>query len=107
MVLFARVGAAIAMRVDNVYVQQRRLWLHLREKCSKGYAIPCHHTLEVYLHAYLEETGIASDPKGLLLRTIARGVGRLSATPLPQASAYEMVRCQRRHRHEDRQADIP
>ncbi|MBB5511139.1 tyrosine-type recombinase/integrase [Paraburkholderia atlantica] len=89
---FARVGAALAMRVEDVYVQQRQLWVHLREKGGKAHAMPCHHTLEAYLHAYLEETGIAGDPKGPLFRTIARGTGQLSATALPQANAYAMVR---------------
>jgi site-specific recombinase XerC len=89
---FARVGAALAMRVDDVYVQQRRLWVRLREKGGKRHAMPCHHTLEVYLHAYLDGTGIGDDPKGPLFRTIARGTGRLSTTALPQANAYAMVR---------------
>jgi site-specific recombinase XerD len=89
---FARVGAALAMRVDDVYVQQRRLWVRLREKGGKVHAMPCHHTLEAYLHAYLEETGIAREPKGPLFRTIARGTRQLSTMPLPQANAYAMVR---------------
>ncbi len=29
---FARVGAALAMRVEDVFVQNRRLWVRLREK---------------------------------------------------------------------------
>jgi integrase len=89
---FARVGAALAMRVDDVYVQNKRLWVHLREKGGKRHEMPCHHTLEAYLHAYLDGTGIAGDPKGPLFRTIGRGTGQLSATPLPQANAYAMVR---------------
>ncbi|MGF6613102.1 site-specific recombinase XerC [Paraburkholderia sp. WSM4175] len=89
---FARVGAALAMRVDDVYVQQRRLWVRLREKGGKAHAMPCHHTLEAYLHAYLDGTGVGGDPKGPLFRTIARGTGHLSTTALPQANAYAMVR---------------
>ncbi|AMV41199.1 tyrosine-type recombinase/integrase [Paraburkholderia caribensis] len=89
---FARVGAALAMRVEDVYVQQRRLWVCLREKGGKRHEMPCHHTLEAYLHAYLEETGLAYDPKGPLFRTVARGTGQLSTTSLPQANAYAMVR---------------
>ncbi|MBK5125685.1 tyrosine-type recombinase/integrase [Burkholderia sp. R-69980] len=88
---FARIGAALAMRVDDVYVQQRRLWVRLREKGGKRHEMPCHHTLEAYLHAYLDGTGIGEDPKGPLFRTIRRGTGQLSATPLPQANAYAMV----------------
>lgn len=89
---FARVGAALSMRVGDVYVQQRRLWIRLREKGGKAHAMPCHHTLEAYLHAYLDESGLTADPKGPLFRTIARGTGQLSTTPLPQANAYAMVR---------------
>jgi site-specific recombinase XerC len=89
---FARVGAALAMRVEDVYVQQRRLWVRLREKGGKRHEMPCHHTLEAYLHAYLDGTGIGADPKGALFRTIRRGTGQLSDTPLPQANAYAMVR---------------
>src|SRR5580658_8583599 len=81
---FARVGAALAMRVDDVYVQHRRLWVRLREKGGKRHEMPCHHTLEAYLHAYLEGVGIADDAKSPLFRTIQRGTGRLSATALPQ-----------------------
>lgn len=89
---FARVGAALAMRVEDVYVQNRRLWVRLREKGGKRHEMPCHHTLEEYLHAYLEQTGLRHEPKGPLFRTIARGTAQLSARPLPQANAYAMVR---------------
>lgn len=89
---FARVGAALAMRVEDVYVQQRRLWVRFREKGGKRHEMPCHHTLEAYLHAYLDGTGIGNDPKGPLFRTVRRGTGQLSTTPLPQANAYAMVR---------------
>ena len=84
---FARVGAPLAMRADDVYVQQRRLWVRQREKGGKAHAMPCHHTLEAYLLAYLDGTGITTEPKGPLFRTIRRGTGQLSATPLPQANA--------------------
>ena len=89
---FARIGAALAMRVEDVYTQNRRLWVRLREKGGKQHAMPCHHRLDEYLHAYLGQSGIESDPKGPLFRTIQRGTGQLSNTPLPQANAHAMVR---------------
>lgn len=63
-----------------------------REKGGKRHEMPCHHSLDEYLHAYLDGTGIADDHKGPLFRTIGRGTGRLTRTPLAQASAYAMVR---------------
>src|SRR5918997_3693495 len=78
---FARIGAATAMRVEDVYVQNRRLWVNLREKGGKFTALPCHHTLEAFLHPYLVGTGLTSDPQGPLFRTLGRGTGRLTRTP--------------------------
>lgn len=89
---FARVGAALGCRVEDVFVQQRRLWIRLHEKGGKRHEMPCHHRLEEYLHAYIDGCDLAEDRRGMLFRTIARGTGRLSTTPLPQASAYQMVR---------------
>jgi integrase len=74
---FARIGAALAMKVEDVFTQNRRLWVRLHEKGGKHHEMPCHHNLEIYLHEYLERTGIASDPKSPLFRTIGReGRGR-------------------------------
>jgi integrase/recombinase XerC len=45
---FARTGAVVGMKVDDVYTQNRRLWLRLPEKGSKAHAVPCHRDLETY-----------------------------------------------------------
>jgi len=88
---FARIGAALGMKVEDVFTQNRRLWVRLREKGGKAHAMPCHHNLEAYLTAYIEQTGLVEDGKGPLFRTIGRGTGRLTRTPLPQANAYAMI----------------
>jgi integrase len=89
---FARIGAALGMTVEDVYTQNRRLWVRLREKGGKRHAMPCHHNLDEYLVAYLDGAGLRDDPKGPLFRTIGRGTGRLTRTVLPQANAYAMIR---------------
>ena len=89
---FARIGAATAMRVEDAFVQNRRLWVRLHEKGGKAVSLPCHHNLETYLHAYLDGTGIAGDGNGPLFRTIRRGTAELTRTSLPSANAYAMVR---------------
>jgi site-specific recombinase XerD len=88
---FARVGAALAMRVEDVYTERRRLWVRLREKGGKAHVMPCHHNLENYLTAYLEKTGIADDPKGPLFRTFGRRTKQLTRTTLTQPDAYRMI----------------
>ena len=89
---FARVGAALGMRVDDVFVQRRRLWVRLHEKGGKRHEMPCHHSLDAYLAEYLDGTGLRDDPQGPLFRTIGRGTGRLTARQLPQANAHAMIR---------------
>ena len=78
--------------VEDVYTQNRRLWVRLREKGGKRHAMPCHHNLEEYLTAYLDGAGLRDDPKGPLFRTIGRGTSQLTRTELPQANAYAMIR---------------
>jgi integrase len=43
---FARVGAAVQMRVEDFYVQGRRGWVRLREKGGKDHEMPTHHNLD-------------------------------------------------------------
>ncbi len=89
---FARIGAALGMRVEDVFVQNRRLWVRLHEKGGKRHEMPCHHNLEEYLAAYLDGCELRGQARGPLFRTIGRGTKRLSESPLPQASAFQMVR---------------
>jgi site-specific recombinase XerD len=88
---FGRIGAALDMRVEDVFTQQRRLWVRLHEKGGKEHVMPCHHNLEEYLVAYIDGCGLADDPQGPLFRTIGRGIRQLTRTPLPQANAWAMV----------------
>jgi site-specific recombinase XerD len=88
---FARIGAALSMRVEDVFVQNRRLWVRLHEKGGKRHEMPCHHQLEEYLHAYIDSCALTS-PRSPLFRTISRTTRRLSDTPLAQANAWAMVR---------------
>ena len=72
---FARIGAALGMKVEDVCAQSRRPWVWLHEKGGKVHEMPCHHSQEAYLDAYLDGCGLRQDPKGPLFRTIGRGRG--------------------------------
>jgi len=89
---FARIGAALKMRVEDVYAQKLRTWVRLHEKGGKRHEMPCHHNLEKYLHAYLEETGLSRLPKAYLFPTSNRRTGVLSERPMSQSDAYRMIR---------------
>lgn len=50
---FARVGAAIQMRVEDYFIQGRRGWVRLHEKGGKLHTVPCHHNLDNWTLAFL------------------------------------------------------
>jgi site-specific recombinase XerD len=89
---FARVGAVIRMRSEDVYVQGRRTWVRLHEKGGKRHEMPCHHSLDTYLAEYIEEAGVADEPKGWLFRSTRARTGELTENPLSQADVYRMIR---------------
>ena len=59
---FARVGAAVAMKVEDYYIQKRRGWVRLHEKGGKVNELPCHHNLEQFLDEWLNASGLAGEP---------------------------------------------
>ncbi len=89
---FARVGAVVQMRVEDVYIQGRRSWVRLHEKGGKQHEMPCHHQLEEYLDAYTQGTQLAGDMKGWLFRSAVGRSGELGEHPMSQADVYRMVR---------------
>lgn len=89
---FSRVGAAVAMRVEDVYTEARRTWVRLHEKGGKRHEMPCHHKLETFLEEYIAAAEIADDPKGWLFRTTEGQSGVLTDRPMRQADVYRMIR---------------
>ena len=81
---FARIGAVVAMRVEDYFPKGKRWWVRLHEKGGKRHEMPAHHTLEAYLDAYIVAAGIRDAGKAPLFR-----------------SAVEP------HRRADRKADAP
>ncbi len=89
---FARVGAVIAMSVEDYCPQGKRYWLRLHEKGGKQHDMPAHHTLEEFLDAYLQAAGIATDLKGPLFRTAIRTGDALTQQPMRSADVWRMIR---------------
>ena len=89
---FARVGAALKMRVEDVYIQGKRTWVRLHEKGGKRHEMPCHHSLETYLQNYLEGAGLVGGPKDILFRTANKRGGQLTERAMSQPDAYRMIR---------------
>jgi integrase/recombinase XerD len=89
---FARVGAAVSMKVEDFYVQGRRGWVRLHEKGGKEHEMPTHHNLDRYLEEYIAAAGIADDRKGPLFRT-SKGHGvELADRAMLQSDVWRMIR---------------
>jgi site-specific recombinase XerD len=90
---FARITAALKMKVEDLRPRSAGWTVRLHEKGGKEHAMPCHHALADALRAYIEAAGIAEDRKGWLFRT-ARGhkADALSDRPMSQSDAWLMIR---------------
>ncbi len=88
---FARVSAAVSMKVEDYYQEGKRFWFRLHEKGGKLHMVPAHHSAEEYVDAYLAAAGIAAQRKGPIFRTIGRA-GELTLDPMTRNDAFRMVK---------------
>jgi site-specific recombinase XerD len=90
---FARITAALTMKVEDLRPKGAGWELRLHEKGGKHHVMPCHHSLAEALRAYIDAAGIAGDRKGWLFRT-SRGhkATVLSDQPMTQPDAWRMIR---------------
>jgi site-specific recombinase XerC len=89
---FARIGAVVAMRVDDYYPEGERWWLRLHEKGGKRHEMPAHHKLEAFIDEYIAAAGLRDDGKSPLFRTALGRTGRLSDEAMHRIDAYRMIR---------------
>jgi site-specific recombinase XerD len=88
---FARIGAVVAMRVEDYYPKGKRSWARLHEKGGKRHEMPAHHNLEAYLDAYIEAAGIRDAGKAPLFRSAAGRTGTLTEKPMNRIDAWRMI----------------
>jgi site-specific recombinase XerD len=89
---FARIGAVVAMKVEDYYPNGKRWWVRLHEKGGKRHEMPAHHKLEAFIDEYLAAAGIRGDGKGPLFRTARGRTGALTLEPMHRVDAYRMIR---------------
>ena len=88
---FARIGAVLAMDVDDYYQQGKRCRLRLHEKNGKEHELPAHHKLEKYLDAYLAAAGLTGRKGEPLFRSLDRH-RRLTGRRLAAREALAMIK---------------
>jgi site-specific recombinase XerD len=89
---FARAGAVIALNIEDYYSQKKRWWLRLHEKNGKLNEMPCHHKLEQFLDAYIQDACIENDRKGPLFRAAIGKTKKLGPGRISRKDIWCMVR---------------
>jgi integrase/recombinase XerD len=89
---FVRLGAVVAMRVEDYLPGRQALVVRLHEKSGKRHEMPAHHKLEQFLDEYLAAAGIRENGKTPLFRSALGETGVLTDKPMNRVDAYRMVR---------------
>jgi len=89
---FARVSAALGMRVCDYYPRGKRYWIRLHEKGGKFHEVPAHCTAEAYMDTYIHAAGISAEPDSPLFRTTVGKTKRLTSRRLARRDALRMIR---------------
>lgn len=88
---FARIGAAVAVNVDDVYQNGRRWWVRLHEKGGRQHEMPLHHTAEEAILAYMDAGNLHGQRNMPLFRTLDRK-RNLTENRMYRQDAFDMVR---------------
>jgi len=88
---FARVSAAVSMRVGDYFQAGKRWTFRFMEKGGKYNEVLAHHNAEAYLDRYLDAAGIWDEKHAPLFRTLDRNL-RLSGREMHRTDALRMVK---------------
>ncbi len=88
---FARVGAVVAMNVEDYYQSGRRGMFRFHEKGGKEHIVPAHHNAEEYVEAYLSCVGLRQQKKDPLFQSVDRS-GELTGKRLHRAGVWDMIK---------------
>ncbi|MEQ9087075.1 MAG: tyrosine-type recombinase/integrase [Pontimonas sp.] len=87
---FARVSAALAVNIGDLFVQEEQPWVRLREKGGKDHVMPLHPELEAAIGLYLSKLPNAA-PEMPLFRAGGGRSGALTSHKLTRGDAWAMV----------------
>ena len=89
---FGRVGAVIAMDVEDYRLSNHQRTFLLHEKGGKEHHVPAHHRLVEYLGEYMDATGLWHSPKSPLFQAVDITKSRLKGARMNRQIVFQMVR---------------
>jgi integrase/recombinase XerD len=90
---FTRVGAAVAMRVENYFANGRRWWVRLHEKGGKRQEMPAHPQAGTFLDEYFRAASIGEEGRSPLFRAVIGRTGTLGLRPMNRVDVCHTVPC--------------
>lgn len=87
---FARVSAALAVNIGDLFVQEGHPWVRLREKGGKDHVMPLHPELEAAIGLYLSKLQ-GTSPETPLFRSGSGRCSILATHRLTRGDAWAMV----------------
>jgi hypothetical protein len=97
---FARVGAVVALNMEDYHAQKKRRWLHLK-KTANSNEIRCHHELESFLGAYIAAARVERDRKSRFFRAALGKTKKARSRGACRASMFGRPRRRGRRRARD------
>ena len=89
---FGRVGAVIAMDVEDYRISNHQRMFLLHEKGGKEHQVPAHHRLVECVGQYMDTTGLWQTPKAPLFQALDITRSRLKETRMNRQIVFQMVR---------------
>ena len=89
---FGRVGAVIAMDVEDYRVSNHQRMFLLHEKGGKEHQVPAHHRLVEYLGEYMDTTGLWQTPKAPLFQALDITRSHLKGARMNRQIVFQMMR---------------
>ena len=89
---FGRVGAVIALDVEDYRISNHQRMFLLHEKGGKEHQVPAHHRIVEYLGEYMDATGLWYTPKEPLFEVVDVTKSRLKGTRIRRQNVFQMVR---------------
>jgi hypothetical protein len=93
---FARVSAAVHMKVEDYYQNGKRFWFRLHEKSGKRHEVPANHNAEAYTEAYIQAAGVAGEKNNPLFRAVDKQ-RQITDRPLSRTDVLRMLKRRAHH----------